>query len=393
MRGRRAAIAMLRHLTAMLVLCAATVEARQATAPVSAAGCAAILNDATRLACYDRLFGHPRPAAGTGPAAVNAVQGAVTAAPAGPAAPVTTTLGAMPRLRIKAPVLPPRHDANVVAADLQSAPAHSPLDQRWELDPQSKLGTFVLRAYKPVYALPLLWTDRVNQMPGTPAPDHQVGKPLGLQRSESMFQLSLKTKLWQNLFGDNGDLWFGYTQDSHWQVYNGALSRPFRETDYEPEAILVFRTDDHALGWSGRLLSVSLTHQSNGRDLPLSRSWNRVILTTGFERDGWILLLRPWWRIPESRRVDDNPGIQNYMGRGELLLVRNLGRQEFSLLLRHSLRLGNEAHGAAQLDWAFPLSGNLRGHLQVFDGYGESLVDYNHRAIYVGLGISLVEWY
>ncbi|MDE1898220.1 MAG: hypothetical protein KGH73_04065, partial [Xanthomonadaceae bacterium] len=116
MRGRRAAIAMLRHLTAMLVLCAATVEARQATAPVSAAGCAAILDDATRLACYDRLFGHPRPAAGTGPAAVNAVQGAVTAAPAGPAAPVTTTLGAMPRLRIQAPVLPPRHDANVVAA-------------------------------------------------------------------------------------------------------------------------------------------------------------------------------------------------------------------------------------------------------------------------------------
>ena len=62
-------------------------------------------------------------------------------------------------------------------------------------------------------------------------------------------------------------------------------------------------------------------------------------------------------------------------------------------LLRHNFKTGSDAHGAAQFDWAFPISGRLRGHVQIFDGYGESLIDYNHRATYFGLGVSLINWY
>ena len=43
--------------------------------------------------------------------------------------------------------------------------------------------------------------------------------------------------------------------------------------------------------------------------------------------------------------------------------------------------------------WSFPLVGNLRGYAEVFKGYGESLIDYNHNATYADLGISLLEWY
>jgi phospholipase A1 len=43
--------------------------------------------------------------------------------------------------------------------------------------------------------------------------------------------------------------------------------------------------------------------------------------------------------------------------------------------------------------WSFPVAGNLRGYLEIFNGYGESLIDYNHRATYLGLGVSLLDWY
>ncbi|MDR6184794.1 outer membrane phospholipase A [Acinetobacter baylyi] len=62
-------------------------------------------------------------------------------------------------------------------------------------------------------------------------------------------------------------------------------------------------------------------------------------------------------------------------------------------MLRHSLKDGDKSHGAVQFDWAFPISGKLRGNFQLFNGYGESLIDYNHRATYVGLGVSLMNWY
>ncbi len=147
------------------------------------------------------------------------------------------------------------------------------------------------------------------------------------------------------------------------------------------------------LGLDGRLLGVSLNHQSNGTDLPYSRSWNRVIGMIGFERDAWTLVVRPWWRLPEVAGGEDNPDLEDYAGRGDLLLVRRLREHEISLMARHSLRGGESSHGAVELGWVFPIHRDLKGYLQIFHGYAESLIDYNQSSTRIGLGISLLEWY
>ena len=105
------------------------------------------------------------------------------------------------------------------------------------------------------------------------------------------------------------------------------------------------------------------------------------------------MTLRPWWRIPESAAEDDNPDISNYMGRADLQLVRSTSKHQFPVLLRDSLRGGKNNHGAVQINYAFLIAGDLRGHVQWFFGYGESLIDYNHRSNYIGIGLSLLEWY
>ncbi|KAF1710633.1 phospholipase [Pseudoxanthomonas kalamensis DSM 18571] len=380
----------MRHppLAALALLPLATPTLLLAASPQTLEACAGIESDARRLQCYDALAGRGSHDASladqaAAEARLAAEDVAVENKPADPAE---------SRLRQRVDELF-KYDESASAQALGNAGRGSLLDSRWELARDSKLGTFNLRAYKPVYLLPAFWTSETNELPYSPNPANRVTTPQNLQNTELKFQLSFKTKVAENLFGDNGDVWVGYTQSSRWQAYNSETSRPFRETNYEPEAILVFRNSYHLGGWAGRMTGISLTHQSNGRADPLSRSWNRVILNVGLDRENWALVLRPWYRIEEDAEDDNNHDMEDYIGRGDATLTYHRDGHEVSLMARHSLRGGDRSHGALQLDWGFPINNLLRGHVQVFDGYGESMIDYNHKATYIGLGVSLLEWY
>lgn len=343
--------------------------------PATAEACAALEISAERLACYDTLFKIP---VTDKPAIVSERRAAAEIAPEPD--------------NLKAKI--GQTVSNIYASEgSKLTPNLSLLDSRWELSPESKLGTWNIRSYQPVYLMPGFWTSNKNELPESENPNNIETEKQNLTSTEAKFQLSLKTKAVENILGDNGDLWLGYTQSSRWQVYNSEESRPFRETNYEPEASLIFRTNYDLLGLNWRMLGLTINHQSNGRSDPLSRSWNRVMLNLGFEKDNFALMVRPWYRFEEKREDDNNPEIKNYIGRGDMTAFYRYKEHDFSLMLRHTLKGGDENRGALQFDWSFPISGRLRGQFQLFDGYGESLIDYNHRATYVGLGVSLMNWF
>ena len=276
---------------------------------------------------------------------------------------------------------------------------YSLLARFWELEPGSSCGVFRFRGYRPI-SVSVVGADTVNDQPSSPAPDHTAA-PINYRRTEMRLQLSVRTKLAQGLLTQGAaqrldSLWFGYTQQSYWQLFSGDISRPFRNTDHEPEVVYVYPTDAQLpWGWRWRYSGVGLVHQSNGQTLPLSRSWNRIYLMTGVElNDRWSVTARLWRRLGEGGTDDDNPGISNYVGRAELQATWNPDEvNTYIATLRNSF--GSAWRGAARLEWLHTLGGkqsNLRLHTQLFSGYGDSLVDYNRKRTVLSLGVSLVDF-
>lgn len=267
------------------------------------------------------------------------------------------------------------------------------LAAKWELDSTSlsKEVEFKLSPYKPIYILFANYTSDVNQSPTASNSTEVSDFVIPYNPIEMKFQLSFKTKALHNVFGEEigGDVWAAYTQSSRWQLYNNTLSRPFRETNYQPEAFILFATPYHIGKFQGVFAGLGINHQSNGRADPLSRSWNRVIFQFGWEVDKLQIVLKPWIRVPEEENKDDNPDIEDYMGRAELRLNYSIRKHEFEVATRHSMRGGDRSHASLRVDYSYPFIKNLKFHAQFFTGYGESMIDYNHNQTVFGLGLSL----
>lgn len=262
------------------------------------------------------------------------------------------------------------------------------MSQQWELDSIYKKGTFRLVSYRPIYFSAARWSSKRNT-----APFNESGEFVSRDKNlfgniEAKFQISFKSKVFQGLLFGSSDLWVGYTQKAHWQIYNKKLSRAFRELNYEPEIILNFPLKINLFDGKIRTLGLIFNHQSNGKDIPTSRSWNRIIFNIGYEYKSWNVNFRPWIRLPDTE--DENPEITKYVGDAELELATNFGRHEFYTIITHSFSTFQK--GSIQLNYVFPIHGHLRGQAQIFQGYGETLIDYNASQTTIGLGVSFSNW-
>ena len=255
----------------------------------------------------------------------------------------------------------------------------------------------LLTPYKLNYVLVFSRSSSPNNLPTSPNPLNQALTPTTLDDRDLKFQFSIKHDLAD--YGRYGSLWFGYTQQSFWQLYDATNSRPFRENNYEPEFIYSLRPNQLITDFSlsPAILNVGLVHQSNGQSNPRSRSWNRIYIQPGIERnygDGrrFIVMARLWQRIKEPAASDDNPDITNYLGYGDVELRYSLdGKWEATAIAKMrsiELNLAAPWDSIRLLMLAAPGEHNTNIHLQYFNGYGESLIDYNHRQTRWGVGLS-----
>ena len=348
--------------------------------------CAALTGDSqARLACFDQWAAEQSWQA---PPASASAQPAATQAPPPP---VDATL---PATRI----------IDVAQVDGCRDGQYSTLSRFWELETGSDCGAFRFRGYRPM-SVSVVGASNVNRLPTSGNPLNSADTPVDYRRTEMRVQLSVRTKLAQGLLtrGDpqlRDSLWVGYTQQSYWQLFSPGISRPFRNTDHEPEVVYVYPTSARLpFGWRWRYSGIGLVHQSNGQSDPLSRSWNRYYLMTGLELDNrWQVQAKLWKRMSEGANEDNNPGIENYIGRGEVKLGWNVNQAHWlGLTARGSLN--GHGKGSGRVEWMRTLGegwmggkSNLRLHAQLFHGYGDTLLDYNYKRTALSLGFSLLDF-
>jgi len=224
--------------------------------------------------------------------------------------------------------------------------------------------------YKDIFVTPITWSEDFHD-----------------KDMEVIYQLSAKVRLFDM------NLYFAYSQKSFWQAFNSSDSSPLRETNYNPE--LFYRIPPG----SGLLLDnlgldAGVEHESNGRSLPLSRSWKRAYITPFYMRENDLFYIKAWHRFSEDVKNspldpvgDDNPDIQDYYGYAEFHYVR-LSRhmQRFHMMLRGN---HNTNKGAASVTYDIPSgSKDMYYRFSLWNGYGESLVNYNRSITRIGIGVS-----
>lgn len=320
-----------------------------------------VLGDASaRLGCFDEL---------TKAATAATVAGTPTA---------DVTVAAAPASADGAPQPIP------AIASASAAPPETPIsrtEQAWELVPSARRGVFSFRPHRENYLLLANYNSQSNTQPYrelTPA-------KLPPKRVEITYQLSFKVKAAEQVAGLPLDIWLGYTQQSFWQAYNRAASSPFRETNYQPEVMAVLPINKEFAGMTVRYANIGLVHQSNGQTGTLSRSWNRLYAELGVDRGNFALSGRLWRRLDNAKSNNDNPDIVDYLGHGDLHAVYRDNGYEYTLTAR---RNWSTRRGSLQAAWAYPITTNLKGYLQVFSGYGQSLIDYNYSQKAFGAGFN-----
>ena len=215
------------------------------------------------------------------------------------------------------------------------------------------------------------------------------------------FQLSTKVPL---LFPGGEDkpdpvlsnLYFGYTQTSLWDVDD--LQASTIDTTFQPELFFAMQTppppvEIHGLRAAGLGLQIGVQHESNGRSGEESRNANYVYVqpTVFFgNRDGVHGEVAIKGRMFFGS-MDSNEDLEDYYGHAEVFAAVRFGD---GLHATVTGRLGDDpGRGALQIDLSYPLQ-KLRVdayfHVQYFNGFTESLLDYDEHHQTVRVGVSFV---
>ena len=202
-----------------------------------------------------------------------------------------------------------------------------------------------------------------------------TNKDINSTTADAKYQISFKQILTRSRLPWDTYIYLTYTQKSFWNIYEESL--PFKDINFNPSLAVgkfIYDKEERLKG----VATLSLEHESNGRDSIYSRSWNRLSLeyTTNVSKNT-IASFKAW--LPYSYK-EGNPDLLEYVGIGQIKVSHTFKPDKliFDLRLRKGLNL--DGKGAIRTRVYYnPFSNNISNQylmLEWFLGQSEGLLNY-----------------
>lgn len=210
-----------------------------------------------------------------------------------------------------------------------------------------------------------------------------LNKDINKSTADAKYQISFKQLMTRNTLPWDTYLFLTYTQKAFWNIYEN--SSPFQEINFNPGVGLgkpIYNYNDRLVG----LASISLEHESNGRDSIFSRSWNSIRLEYS-AMIGKKTTITAEARIPFLYKAD-NANLFDYIGPAELNIAHDFIPKKLTgeLMLRKGLEWNWQGAYRARLFYRPFKMSNQYFMLEWFNGYAESLINYDEHVNMIRIG-------
>lgn len=201
--------------------------------------------------------------------------------------------------------------------------------------------------------------------------------------SDVRFQISIAQRLTKSVLPWNTYLFLCYTQGVAWDVFKNSM--PMHDFTFNP-GIGIVKPLFNRERFVGKA-TLMIEHMSNGRDSIWSRSWNRISL-------GATIL------VNENIAIDGKAWIPIVDGMNNLDILKYVGIFQGGVsVMSQNKRFGGSLHFVKRAKWDFSYNTRLELFwrpwkaaneflfLQWYNGYGETLIDYNRFVNRVRVGL------
>jgi phospholipase A1 len=201
--------------------------------------------------------------------------------------------------------------------------------------------------------------------------------------SDVKFQISISQRLTKSVLPWHTYLFLMYTQKVFWDVFK--VSMPMHDFSFNPGIGLskpLFNKDRYI----GKA-TLMIEHESNGRDDVQSRSWNRISLGASIIINEWLMVHgKVWIPIVDG---ENNRDILDYTGLWQNGLVVSTPNKQFIWGVTLTRRRGWKPRFNTCVDFSWRMwnKANQYFYIQYYNGYGESLLDYNKFTSMLRIGL------